>query len=320
MYIPFYARVEQRMSPTTFIAAQIPAEYQGEDVILTSPSGQQQIMKAGSKPEYGSAGVEFLTYERAVEPDFYILQFANMVYTVHHPYGATIVVFEPAPGGHPIPPFDAVAAMPDVVEVPPLEDIEIVDLYGNHQDLAWLDTTYGFELTRVLVPEGVTRVCRIDKLVEVEGPAIYLVNVKDVDGMPMADIPVIRYWPDAPPLPEYDPPTSRWYDQGIFGPTNEYGDWACGIGSGDGGSAGTGVSAIWTAKPGVPSDLADKWLWLFSTEHRTLQVHFKIVPVEEQPGPDDEELLDVVKQIRDIVAGGYVVIPTALTQVIEKEA
>jgi len=60
--------------------------------------------------------------------------------------------------------------------------------------------------------------------------AVIVAKVIGVDGSPMANWPVFRYWPDAPYLPET---LVSHKDRAVIGRTNENGDVGFGMGGGD---------------------------------------------------------------------------------------
>lgn len=163
----------------------------------------------------------------------------------------------------------------------------IYDGQGEEQDWDWLISNFGnISLERSEVTEGVTRVYRVMKLQDAEGPATQIVNVVDQDSHPLEGIHVVRYWPDAPELPEWPPPVSRWYDRGVYGPTNVNGDIGFGMGSGDYYfPPSAGASAVWVADQNGPSDVISGLGMLGASNHRHLNVYFQLKDVEEPPPP-----------------------------------
>lgn len=164
---------------------------------------------------------------------------------------------------------------------------KVFDQQGEEQDWSWLVENFGaIAIERAEVTEGVTQVYRAVKLQDAEGPAVQVVNVVDQDGIPIGDLRVVRHWPDAPPLPAWPPPTSRWQDQGVFGATNEEGNIGYGMGHGDYYFAPDGgASAVWVASEAGPSDLIHGLGMLGGTNHRHLDVYYQLENVEETPPP-----------------------------------
>jgi hypothetical protein len=162
---------------------------------------------------------------------------------------------------------------------------KIYDQQGQEQDWDWLVANFGgTKLKRTPVPEGVSQVYRIVKLQDIEGPAVEVVNVTDPAGHPLAGIRVVRYWPDAPDLPDWPAPASRWHPHGVFGQTNDRGDIGFGMGHGDYYfPPGGGASAVWVAEEAGPSDLIEGLGMLGGTNHRHLDIYYQLQNVAEQP-------------------------------------
>lgn len=154
----------------------------------------------------------------------------------------------------------------------------IYDRQGQQRDWDWLVANFGpLSLERAEVPEEEGLVFRIVKLQGAEGPAVQVVNVADRDGIPLRDVAVVRYWPDAPELPSWSPPASTWRDRGVYGGTNQNGDIGFGMGHGDYyHPPDSGASAVWVAAENGPSDLLDGLGMLGGTNHRHLEVYYQL--------------------------------------------
>jgi len=168
-----------------------------------------------------------------------------------------------------------------------VQDLKIYDQQGQEQDWDWLVANFGaVNLERAEIPAGVTQAFRIVKLLDVLGPASQVVKVVDQDDNPMEGLTIVRHWPDAPELPQWPAPTSRWRSRGVFGPTKSNGDIGFGMGHGDyyfppkGGS-----SAVWVADQRGPSDLIHGLGMIGATNHRHLDVHYQLCPVGDGPPP-----------------------------------
>ena len=173
----------------------------------------------------------------------------------------------------------------------------IFDMYGTPQDVAWLRAKYGDALTWSCTdphPEA-EYVFRLTELRESCGPAVFIVNVENDAGAPLQSKAVIRYWPGAPALPQYDPPASRYTDVGIVGWTSASGDVGFGVGHGDAYFPETsqGATQFYIADYDGPSDWLKGIGWLDGTEHCTMFSVWAripadtIVPPTPTPGPTD---------------------------------
>jgi hypothetical protein len=112
------------------------------------------------------------------------------------------------------------------------------------------------------------------------------VHVTDQEARPLETAQVVRHWPDAPPLPAWPPPTSRWRDRGVYGQTNPSGDIGFGMGHGDYYFPPEGgASAVWVAEAEGPSDLVSGLGMLGGTSHRHLDVYFALQDVDAQTPP-----------------------------------
>lgn len=162
---------------------------------------------------------------------------------------------------------------------------EVYDQEGNQRDWHWLIANFGaIRIERAEVPEGVGHVYRIVKLQDAEGPAVKIVHIEDEAGNPQAGVKVVRYWPDAPMLPEWPPPASRWQEQGVYGDTNVNGDIGFGMGRGDYYfPPNGGASAVWIASPKGPSDYISGLGMLGGTNHRRMDVTFQLQALDGEP-------------------------------------
>ena len=118
---------------------------------------------------------------------------------------------------------------------------------------------------------------------------------------PLAGKSAIRWWPDAPTLPEIIPPASAWETNGIRAYIKETGaaDWGVGRGEAYFPETGSGVCKVWIASLDGPCDLLEGWGWLDGTPYRQLCPIFERVLVDEdEPTPPvDGDLGEVVKAI-----------------------
>ena len=168
-----------------------------------------------------------------------------------------------------------------------MEEPRVYDQQGQERNWQWLVANFGsVNLERAEVPQGPGKVFRVVKLQDREGPAVLVVHVTDQEGNPRDGVTVVRYWPDAPSLPDWPPPTSRWRTRGVFGGTNPNGDIGYGMGTGDYYSPPKGgASAVWVAEQAGPSDCVSGLGMLSGTNHRHLEVHFQLQDVKGEPPP-----------------------------------
>jgi hypothetical protein len=164
---------------------------------------------------------------------------------------------------------------------------KVYDQEGNERDWHWLVANFGaIRVERTELPEGVSHHYRIVKLQDAEGPAVKIVHVQDQTGKPQEGVRVVRYWPDAPRLPEWSPPASRWQERGVYGDTNVNGDIGFGMGRGDYYfPPDGGASAVWIASSQGPSDYISGMGMLGGTNHRHIDVTFELQGEEGQPPP-----------------------------------
>lgn len=163
----------------------------------------------------------------------------------------------------------------------------VYDQNGNEQSWGWLVTNFGpVAVERSAAAGG--QVFRIVELRDSEGPAVLNVTVRGADSQPLAGVNVARYWPDAPQLPDWPPPISRWQPRGVFGETKPDGTIGFGIGRGDYyWPPKGGVSAVWVADARGPSDMMTGLGMLGGTNHRHVDVVYQLVDAMEDDGDDD---------------------------------
>lgn len=170
-----------------------------------------------------------------------------------------------------------------------MESIGIYDRHGHEQDWDWLIAAFGdIKLERAEAATGVSQVFRIVRLQVVEGAAIETVQVLDQQGNPLQGVRVVRAWSDAPSLPGWLPPASRWRECGVYGVTNSSGEIGFAMGHGDTYALpGTGTSSVWVAEDAGPSDLIEGLGVLEGERPRHLDVVFQLqeIGVETPPPP-----------------------------------
>jgi hypothetical protein len=170
-----------------------------------------------------------------------------------------------------------------------VEAPRVFDQQGQERNWQWLVANFGpVSLERAETPQGTGQVFRVVKLQDREGPAVLVVHVTDQEGNPQDGVTVVRYWPDAPSLPDWPPPTSRWRARGVFGRTNPNGDIGYGLGAGDYYSPpDSGASAVWVAEQIGSSDFVSGLGMLSGTNHRHLEVHYQLQGIEGEPPPPE---------------------------------
>jgi hypothetical protein len=166
-----------------------------------------------------------------------------------------------------------------------VDGISIFDRQGQERDWDWLIAEFGaIQVERTPIPEGATKVYRIVKLQDAQGPAVQIINIRDQEGSSLEGIRVVRSWPDAPALPLWPAPVSMWRRRGVFGATNQNGQIGFGMGHGDYyDPPGGGASCAWVADLKGSSDLISGLGMLGGSPHRHLNIYFQIEDVTERP-------------------------------------
>lgn len=117
-----------------------------------------------------------------------------------------------------------VVSCPPPTPAPPPEP-QVFDFAGVERDWQWLTDTFG----DVRVERG-SGSASVGSLRAVSGPASITLYVLDDEGEGVGGVPVVFYWPDAPPLaPEYQ---ACGLSQGIIGWTEPSGKIGFGLGGG----------------------------------------------------------------------------------------
>lgn len=156
----------------------------------------------------------------------------------------------------------------------------VIDLAGKEREYAYAQAKYNCDLQ--VTPNAQFAV---EKLRENEGNTAVVVTVLDKHGTPMANIPVVWYWPDAPVCGD-----CGHFGRGQIGYTNIMGV----VGFGMGGGAyyepqkGPGPHAVWIKGRGI-SDLMNGLGMLWMTNHIHLDVTFMELDGEEPPEPEPPE-------------------------------
>jgi lysozyme len=168
-------------------------------------------------------------------------------------------------------------------------DIKVFDASGTERDWAWVLAEFGPLNLRLAEPvamaDGSLQKVALVEVREQFGPANINVNLDNLDGSPVAGINVAWYWPDAPLLPAIPPPTSVWENRAHYGPTNSEGVIGFALSSDayyywpDRNEAGP--HGIWVLAPGHPSDGLFGLGMIAGTDHRHLNLRFKVVKTED---------------------------------------
>jgi hypothetical protein len=166
-----------------------------------------------------------------------------------------------------------------------MDNPKVFDQDGNEKDWDWLRASFGaLAVERADATAG--KVFRVVEVHDWAGPATQLVNVTDAAGRRMEGITVVRWWPDAPKLPAWGDKVSRWRNRGVYGDTNSNGDIGFGMGGGDYYFPPSGgASAVWVASLKGPSDFVSGLGMLGGTDHRHIDVFYKLVDLDSPAEP-----------------------------------
>jgi hypothetical protein len=123
------------------------------------------------------------------------------------------------------PPYDHFSYIPMVtgVRAPQCGIVRVFDYDGNERDWDWLVEEFG----AVWIEAGSGSAC-VTELRAIKGQSALTVWVKDTEEQPVGGVPVVFYWPDAPPLLPDHPELVGCFDLGVFGFTKQYPDPAAG--------------------------------------------------------------------------------------------
>ena len=175
--------------------------------------------------------------------------------------------------------------------------IMVIDLKGLAHTIEWAEKRYGIKVHRAEELHGSlapgSKVFRLVKLTEEEGPCVFKCVVLWSDPKPYTGITCTFNWPGAPDPPEsgegYGLEPSEiplWYPNFVFGKTKADGCWGTGYGPGAMHGPGEGgPHNSWVYHPTVPSDCYKKHGWLSGTVHRCLQPTYLLEEVEGPPPP-----------------------------------
>jgi hypothetical protein len=163
----------------------------------------------------------------------------------------------------------------------------IFDRTGQERDPAWLQAKFGAVSYHLSGEDTAYRLVRIQ---ERQGHSSHVVALIDAEGNPLDGITVIRYWPDAPPLPDWDPPPERYFEKGVHGETNPEGLIGFGMGSGDlYHPPACGASSAWVGELGVGSDCFHGLGWIIAEADLHLDLVFQRTEGQPPPEPPDFE-------------------------------
>ena len=175
---------------------------------------------------------------------------------------------------------------------------KVFDMEGNERDWQYAVDKYGVEYRRG-EPNEDGQIYRLVSLHEKTGHSSLITQVLDASGLPLDQMGVAFYWPDAPEPP--DPPTillpHDWYPNFKHGLTNLNGDVGPGMGPGAyHGEGQGGPHAVWVRDHDVPSDICEKLGMLAGTFHDHFDQKFQLSTGDEPelPDPDELEVVDTI--------------------------
>lgn len=185
--------------------------------------------------------------------------------------------------------------------------IQVIDIHGNERDLQWLQDTYKVEVLNA-GPGPKFQLIRVE---EVEGPAVFMVQVRDRAGRAQVNQPVANHWPgvetadNARDLRNADLQT-LWRNHAIVQTTNSNGDTGYGYGGGSVIRQDGGPHTLWVLSPSLPSDGLTRVGWLGGTNHRgPTRLTFQIMDAEqsgEDEGPEGGDESGPTQPTADLVA------------------
>jgi len=170
--------------------------------------------------------------------------------------------------------------------------VKVYDKYGVPQSWAWLVQEFG-PVQHLQAPNGpayrLVEIHEVDDIEGVEGcrdkveaAATIIIHLRDENGAAVQGVDVARRWPDKglPSLPEG---LATWWQQGVFGATNENGDIGFGMGHGDyyDPPGERGASAAWP----LGGDCVDGLGMVGGTNHRHLDLVFEWDNGDDPPEP-----------------------------------
>lgn len=192
-------------------------------------------------------------------------------------------------------PYEAEQSEADVFSL--MEPPVVYDYSGNVSSMAWLTSEFGpVEVTRTELDSRAAYVFRIVALRAQCDYATLKVDVYDENWTPIPNVSVIRYWPDAPILPDFsDTTASQWTTRGDVGYTDANGAVGFGMGLGDYYFVpDTGASKVYVADFAGPSDLMSGLGMLGATNHCHIDTVFQKIsdtytpPTPEPTDPPEE--------------------------------
>lgn len=169
--------------------------------------------------------------------------------------------------------------------------IDVFDKDGKPQTWAWLEQKYRVRL-RDAGAGAKFRLVRVD---ETDGPAVFIVDVRDAQGRPKTNQPVAFHWKEvgqeekAVDLRKDPDLKSRWFDHALVQQSSVNGDTGFGFGSGSITRADGGPHTLWVLSPTLPSDALSGVGWLGGTNHMgPNRLTFQIVEETEGSGGGNE--------------------------------
>lgn len=189
--------------------------------------------------------------------------------------------------------------------------LTIYDKEGNEKDWDWLVARFG-DVT--ISQSQAEQAYRVTALREKEGPASLVVKLLDENGNPVVKVPVVRFWPSAPELPQWEGLPERWRNKGVSGRTNDEGDIGFGMGGGDyywPDQGQKGASGVWAGEPGWGSDFVLGLGMLAATNHIHLDVEFQRMIGDPgngnggEPPAGSDDLAEAIKYAGDQIRAGF---------------
>lgn len=185
--------------------------------------------------------------------------------------------------------------------------VRVFDADGNEKSWQWAVDRYGVDLVQAQ-PYAGAPVYRLIEARQKIGPCGMTIKVVNEEGQPIKGVLLLQGWTDGEQLPEDAAPRispdfwAQPYDKpnrGNGGFTNDAGVFGWGWGPGEQYQPPNGPHWYWVVAGGEKAftDVVLGLGWLWGTDHDTLDLTFIKAEGGEEPEPEPDELLEVLRAI-----------------------